>query len=42
MALNQTRKFFQEYPFIQLVDVEDTALAIKQVSEKKDRSIGAV
>jgi len=39
MALNQTRDFFHHYPHIQLINAEDTALAMQQVSTLKDKTI---
>jgi len=42
MALNQTRDFFHHYPHIQLINAEDTALAMQQVSTLKDKTIWAV
>ena len=42
MAINQSRDFFHQYPFIRLVECEDTALALRQVKEEGDRSVGAI
>ncbi len=33
MAINQTRKFFKQYPNIHLVDSIDTALSMKEIAE---------
>lgn len=42
MAINQCRDFFRKYPKIQLVESPDTALSIKMVAERKNKSIGAI
>jgi prephenate dehydratase len=34
MAINQTRKFFEQYPDIKLVECADTALAFREIKEK--------
>lgn len=42
IAIAQCRKFFSQYPHIRLVEMEDTALAAKNVSEKRLGTVGAV
>lgn len=42
MAINQTRQFFRKYPHIRLVECEDTALALRQVSEGQLEHVGAI
>lgn len=42
MAINQTRQFFRKYPHIRLVECEDTALALRQVSEGRLEHVGAI
>ncbi len=42
MAINQTRQFFRKYPHIRLVECEDTALALRQVSEGQLETVGAI
>lgn len=42
MAINQTRPFFQAYPWIRLVESEDTAKSAADVSEQKLAGVGAV
>jgi len=42
MAINQTRQFFRKYPNIRLVECEDTALALRQVSEGNLETVGAI
>lgn len=42
MAINQTRKFFQDYPWIKLVESEDTALSAIQIAKEGLRGVGAV
>jgi len=42
MALNQCKKYFQQYPNIDLVREEDTALAAKLVSTEQMKGVGAI
>lgn len=42
MAINQCRSFFQNHPNIKLVDMEDTALSMKNISENKLTTVGAI
>lgn len=42
MAINQTRKFFEQYPHIKLVECSDTALAFREIQEWKLRDIWAI
>jgi prephenate dehydratase len=42
MAINQCREFFRSHPQIRLMDIEDTALSMKHVSEKKSTNVGAI
>lgn len=42
MAINQTRPFFQSYPWIRLVESEDTAKSAADVAEQKLQGVGAV
>lgn len=42
MAINQCREFFRQYPEIKLIDTEDTALSMKNVSENKRTTTGAI
>lgn len=42
MAINQTRPFFQVYPWIRLVESEDTAKSAADVAEQKLAGVGAV
>jgi len=42
MAINQTRKFFEDYPSIRLVESEDTAKSAAQVAREKLEGVGAV
>ncbi|MCQ2252873.1 MAG: prephenate dehydratase [Bacteroidales bacterium] len=42
MAITQTRQFFRKYPHIKLVECEDTALALRQVSEGQLDTVGAI
>lgn len=42
MAINQTREFFKEYPWIRLVESEDTAKSAAEVAEGGLKGIGAV
>lgn len=42
MAINQTREFFKDYPWIRLVESEDTAKSAADVAEGKLMRVGAV
>lgn len=42
MAINQTREFFAQYPWIELVESENTAKSAAEVAEGKFRYVGAV
>lgn len=42
MAINQTREFFKDYPWIRLVESEDTAKSAAEVASQGLRSVGAV
>ena len=42
MAINQTREFFKDYPWIRLVESEDTAKSAAEVAEKGLKGVGAV
>lgn len=42
MAINQTREFFKNYPWIRLVESEDTAKSAAEVSKNRLAGIGAV
>jgi len=42
MAINQCRTFFRNHPQIKLIDMEDTALSMKSVSENKLITTGAI
>ena len=42
MAIAQCREFFKEYPHIKLVESADTASAAREVSERGDRTVGAI
>ena len=42
MAIQQSRKFFKNYPHIHLVETEDTALSAKHVSDNKLTDVGAI
>ena len=42
MAINQTREFFKDYPWIRLVESEDTAKSAADVAEGQLKGIGAV
>lgn len=42
MAINQTREFFKDYPWIRLVESEDTAKSAAEVAEKGLMGVGAV
>ena len=42
MAINQTRTFFKDYPWIRLVESEDTAKSAAEVAEQGLKGVGAV
>lgn len=42
MAINQTREFFKDYPWIRLVESEDTAKSAAEVAEFGLKGVGAV
>lgn len=42
MAINQTREFFKDYPWIRLVESEDTAKSAADVAESGLMGVGAV
>ena len=42
MAINQTREFFKDYPWIRLVESEDTAKSAADVAEQGLVGVGAV
>lgn len=42
MAIMQCESFFRQYPQIRLVESDDTALAAKEVMDKKLTSVGAI
>ena len=42
MAINQTREFFKDYPWIRLVESEDTAKSAAEVAEQGLAGVGAV
>ena len=42
MAINQTREFFKNYPWIRLVESEDTAKSAAEVSQNGLMGVGAV
>ena len=42
MAINQTREFFKDYPWIRLVESEDTAKSAAQIAEEGLMGSGAV
>ena len=42
MAINQTREFFKDYPWIRLVESEDTAKSAADVAEGQLKGVGAV
>ncbi len=42
MAINQTREFFKDYPWIRLVESEDTAKSAAQIAEERLEGVGAV
>ena len=42
MAINQTREFFKDYPWIRLVESEDTAKSAAEVAQNQLTGVGAV
>jgi len=42
MAIDQCRKFFRDYPYIKLIESDDTALSMKEIAEKKLTTVGAI
>lgn len=42
MAINQTRMFFKEYPWIRLVESEDTAKSAAEIAAEGIKGVGAV
>jgi prephenate dehydratase len=42
MAILQCKQFFEQYPYIRLIDSVDTALSAKEISEKQIRDAGAI
>ena len=42
MALKQADKFLNQYPFIQRIEIEDTALAAKRIKEKNSLNEAAI
>ena len=42
MAINQTREFFKDYPWIRLVESEDTAKSAAEVAQNQLLGVGAV
>ena len=42
VAIAQCRKFFKQYPHIQLVETVDTALSAREVKENNWRKVGAI
>ena len=42
MAINQTREFFKDYPWIRLVESEDTAKSAAEVASESLKGVGAV
>jgi len=42
MAINQTREFFKDYPWIRLVESEDTAKAAADLAAEGAKGVGAV
>ena len=42
MAINQTREFFKDYPWVRLVESEDTAKSAAEVAEQGLMGVGAV
>lgn len=42
MAINQCRNFFKNYPYIKLIESDDTALVMKEIIENNDTTTGAI
>lgn len=42
VAIEQCRKFFRDYPQIRLVQIEDTALAARNIQEQQLQHVGAI
>ncbi len=42
VAIMQCRKFFQQYPYIKLIEAEDTALSAKRVKDQGSKNTGAI
>ena len=42
MAINQTREFFKDYPWIRLVESEDTSKSAAEVASESLKGVGAV
>jgi prephenate dehydratase len=42
MAILQCQNFFEDYPHIKLIDSVDTALSAKEISDKKQKGVGAI
>ncbi|MGZ2368525.1 prephenate dehydratase [Ancylomarina sp. YFZ004] len=42
MAINQSRKFFKQYPNVQLMESVDTALSMREIKENNSTNIGAI
>jgi prephenate dehydratase len=42
MAINQCRSFLSQYPYIKIVDEEDTALSARRIAEQQLKDVGAI
>lgn len=42
MALNQCRKYFRNFPEIQLIESKDTALSMKEIADTERMDVGAI
>jgi prephenate dehydratase len=42
IAIDQCREYFQQYPYIRLVEIEDTALAAQNLKVNGTRGVGAI
>lgn len=42
MAIAQTRNFFQEYPYIRLIESEDTAKSAAEIAVNRQMGVGAI
>jgi prephenate dehydratase len=42
MALNQCRKYFRQFPNMQLIESKDTALSMREITEANSIDIGAI